>query len=57
MATRAEKKAIQQKRTKRDSSAVIAHEAQGNAPKARAERAERKTARVRGKVGAGARVG
>ena len=47
MATRAAKKATEKKRTKRDSSAVIAHEAIANAPEARAEREKMKAQRVR----------
>lgn len=48
MATRATKKANEKKRTKRDSSAVIAHEAIANTAEARAARDKGKTQRVRG---------
>lgn len=43
----AEKVEAKAPRTKRDTTAVIAHEAEANAPEARAERAAQKTKRVR----------
>lgn len=45
---RTEAKVVKAPRTKRDTAAVLAHEAQANSPDARAERAKSKVRRVRG---------
>jgi hypothetical protein len=43
-------KAVKAPRTKRDTAAVLAHEARASSPEARAARTETKTRRVRGKA-------
>lgn len=47
---RTERKKVKAPRTKRDTAAVLAHEAQASSPEARAERMKTKTRRVRGSV-------